>query len=282
MHSTFIPAAEVAASLNRDWVIVDCRYMLGDPGAGRAAYLKAHIPGAGYADLETDLSGTVIPDRTGRHPLPDPKDLVATLRRLGIDNGSQVVAYDAGCGQMAAARLWWLLRWAGHDAVAVLDGGITAWTAAGLPLASGEEPERSGSFQPAFREDLWVATPVVAEELGKGSMVLVDSRAADRYRGENESIDPVAGHIPGAASLPFAGNLRPDGKVRSSAALRSRFADLDREAADVVFYCGSGVTAAQNALAYAHAGLGTAKLYPGSWSEWIAGGTRPVEVGEPA
>lgn len=278
MRSTFVTVAEVEAHLDDPgWRVVDCRFVLGQPDAGRQAYLDSHLPGAVFADLEKDLSGAVVPGKTGRHPLPAPGDLVAVLRRLGIGNQSQVVAYDAGSGQMAAARLWWLLRWAGHDAVAVLERGIAGWTSEGLPLASGEQTRPPGDFEPAWRDDLWLTARQVLQD----GLVLVDSRAADRYRGENEVIDPVAGHIPGAVSLPFAETLDRGGGVRPPEALRERFGSLAEGGRDVVFYCGSGVTAAHSALAFAHAGLGMPKLYPGSWSEWIADRSRPVETGAP-
>lgn len=284
MFSTFISARELSERLDDgSCVVVDCRYILGQPGAGEKAYREGHIPGARYADLEADLSGEVVAGETGRHPLPGEGDLVSTLRRLGICNGSQVVTYDNGSGQMAAARLWWLLKWAGHDAVAVLDGGLPAWAQNGLPLSSGTERDGRGTFEASFRHDLLVTTEEVEASVRQAGLVLVDSRGADRFRGENESIDPVGGHIPGAVSLPFAETVAAGGQSLCPEELLARFEDLVRyEATRVVFYCGSGVTAAQNVLAYASAGLGWPRLYAGSWSEWIADPSRPVETGASA
>ncbi len=265
MFTTLVTADEAAPHLDDPgWVFVDCRAVLGQPGAGRAAYEESHLAGAVHADLDTDLCGPVVPGVTGRHPLPGEEEFEATARRLGIGPDTQVVAYDAANGALAAARLWWMLRWAGHDAVAVLDGGL----AAGLPLASGVERRAPGAFVGRFREAMAIDTEHLAGQR------LVDVRAAERFRGENEPIDPVAGHIPGAVSLPFAGNVTHDGRFLPAQLLRERYADLD----EPVFYCGSGVTAAQSVLAYAHAGLGTARLYPGSWSEWITDPERPIET----
>lgn len=270
-YTTLIGVAEAVPHRDDpDWLFVDCRHALGQPDAGRAAYRAAHVAGAVFADLDTDLSGPVVPGRTGRHPLPAEAAFEATAGRLGIGPGTQVVAYDASSGAMAAARLWWLLRWAGHDAVAVLDGGLAAWTAAGLPVASGDEERPPAAFTGRFGR-MPVAT---TDELPDGR-ILVDARAADRFRGENETVDPVAGHIPGARSLPYAGNVTSAGTFETPATLRQRFAELG--SGEKVFYCGSGVTAAHHVLAHEHAGLGAAALYPGSWSEWITDEDRPVE-----
>jgi thiosulfate/3-mercaptopyruvate sulfurtransferase len=272
MFGTVVGGGDVEARLGTDsgWVVVDCRFVLGDPQAGRRAYAEAHLPGARYADLERDLSGPVVPGRTGRHPLPGLDSFARTATGLGIGPDTQVVAYDAGSGAMAAARLWWLLKWAGHDAVAVLDGGLAKWIADGRPVTSDPAPAASTHpFVPRERRNL------IAEAHELAHHPLADARAEDRFRGENETIDPVAGHIPSAVSLPFAGNLRPDGTLRSPAELRDRYAAL-AERGDPVFYCGSGVTAALDVLAYRHAGLGMPRLYPGSWSEWITDPARPV------
>jgi thiosulfate/3-mercaptopyruvate sulfurtransferase len=275
--STLISVADAAAHLDDPaWLFVDCRFVLGQPGAGRTAYLAGHLAGAVYADLDEDLSGPVVPGETGRHPLPEQDRFAATATWLGVGPDTQVVAYDDGSGALAAARLWWLLNWAGHDAVAVLDGGFTAWRDAGLPCVTGPQERPPGAFTGRFRNELAVGATELA------GRTVVDSRAADRYRGENETIDPVAGHIPGARSLPFAGNLGPNGLFLGPAELRERFAAVAGADGPPVFYCGSGVTAAQNVLAYTHAGLGMPALYPGSWSEWITDPARPVETGDPA
>lgn len=284
LYTTLISPAELRPHLDDpDWVVVDCRYVLSDEERGHHAYRAGHIPGAIYAHLKKDMAGPIVPGRTGRHPLPDPDQFAATLARWGVGAGGQVVAYDDTGGALAAARLWWLLRWLGHDAVAVLDGGWPAWQAAGYPTATGDEsPRAARSFTPHPHPELIVDTAAVNELRTDPRYRVFDSRAADRYRGENETIDSVAGHIPGAYSAPYAANLDPQGRFLPPAALQARLRALlgDVPAAHAVFYCGSGVTSAHNILALAHAGLGTALLYPGSWSEWIADPTRPVATGE--
>ncbi|MBW3592030.1 MAG: sulfurtransferase, partial [Actinobacteria bacterium] len=272
MYETVISPAELAERLSEyDVVLVDCRYVLGRPGRGRASYLDKHLPGAVYADLEEDLSGPVAAGSTGRHPLPGKRDLVSLIRRLGITNASQVVAYDEGPGYMAAARLWWMLKWSGHDAVAVLDGGLLRWTDLGLPLEREVRTPKPGDFQPHFRDEMVVSAAEIESSLGDGALTLIDSRSPDRFRGENETIDPVAGHIPGALCLPFNQNLDSTSAFLAPDDLRRRFSDVvgEQGASGVAFYCGSGVTAAHNVLAFYHAGLGLPRLYPGSWSEWI-------------
>jgi len=282
LYRTLITAHDVHAALgNPAWAIVDCRFSLLDVDAGRRAYLEAHIPGALYASVETDLSGEIIPGTTGRHPLPRVDVLAARLGAWGIDEVVQVVAYDDTGGSMAA-RLWWLLRWLGHDAVAVLDGGWTAWLEAGYPVESGTMSRAPRRFTPRERPAMVATWADVDARRRAPSTPVFDSRSADRYRGENETIDPVAGHIPGARSAPFKDNLGPDGRFLAPDALRARYTGLlDGAAAeDATFYCGSGVTAAHSLLALAHAGLGDAALYAGSWSEWITDPHRPVTTGE--
>ena len=251
-----------------DLRVVDCRYTLGEPGAGRRAWLAGHVPGAAFLDLDTDLADP--PGERGRHPLPDVGSFERAARRAGIGPGSRVVAYDEA-GEGGAARLWWLLRHLGHEAVAVLDGGLAAWREAGGPLSTGEETVEPGHFE-ARRGEGDIAD---ADEAG-AAPVLLDARAPARFRGETEPIDAVAGHIPGAANLP-ASELAPGGRFLEPAELRAR---LERAGAgpgrEVVAYCGSGVTACTIVLAAELAGLGPARLYPGSWSEWSRAG-RPVE-----
>lgn len=279
---TLISVSELCARCtDPGWIVVDCRFVLRDPDAGRLAYLEGHVPGAVYAHMDHDLSGPIVPGKTGRHPLPDPVALASRLSGWGVSNESRVVAYDDSGGSMAA-RLWWLLRWLGHDAAAVLDGGWQAWRAAGHPARSGDEPRKPVPFRPRIRPELVVTAALVDEtRLDPGWRVL-DARAADRYRGENETIDPVAGHIPGAVSAPFGDNLDASGRFRSPEALRERYGEILRgvPAERVVSYCGSGVTAAHDLLAMAHAGLGDARLYPGSWSEWITDPRHAVATGE--
>ena len=281
MHTTVIAPAALHARLNDPaWAVVDCRFSLADTQRGRRAYAEAHIPGAVYAHLDEDLSGPIRPGITGRHPLPGVGAFAQTLSYWGIDAGVQVVAYDDFGGGIAA-RLWWMLRWMGHDAVAVLDGGFPAWQRLGLPTRPGDETRPPRRFVPHPRP-AWIAeVDTVDARRSDPAYRLVDARAAVRYRGEQEPIDPVAGHIPGAVSAPFAENLDADGCFLPPEALRARFeallAGVPPERA--ICYCGSGVTAAHNLLALTHAGLGNALLYPGSWSHWITDQERAVAVG---
>jgi len=254
-----------------NWIVVDCRFDLADAGIGRSAYLEAHVPGAVYADLERDLSGPPLSDH-GRHPLPGAAALTRTFERLGISADSQVVAYDDASGAIAA-RLWWLLRYMGHRAVAVLDGGWRAWLLAGQASSAGPQHRPSAVFQgQADRRRL-----VTVAEVGDAPL-LVDARAPERFRGEFEPLDPVAGHIPGAVNHSFTNNLDANGNFLSRAQLRARLLDVlgATPPEDAVFYCGSGVTACHNLLALAHAGLGAGRLYAGSWSDWCADRGRPV------
>lgn len=281
-YSTLVEVGALAQALEQpDWVAVDCRFQLADPAAAERAYHTAHIPGAVYAHLDRDLSAPAMPGRTGRHPLPAVADLAATFGRLGIGAGTQVVAYDAAGGALAASRLWWLLRWLGHEAVAVLDGGWQAWQAAGLPSRAGVETRPAAHFTAREQPDLVAATDEIAQLAERPDACVLDARGADRYRGENENIDPVAGHIPGAVSAPFAANLGPDGRFLDAATLRARYRTLCGTAGPdrIAVYCGSGVTAAHDALAMVHAGLPAARLYAGSWSEWITDPGRPVATG---
>ncbi|MGH8120915.1 MAG: sulfurtransferase [Gammaproteobacteria bacterium] len=276
MHTTIINVEAVHAGLH-DSVrrIVDCRFDFADKAAGRGAYLTGHIPGAVYADLEMDLSGPPVTDR-GRHPLPTPEHLEDLFSRLGISGDTQVIAYDQVAGSLAG-RLWWLLRYMGHDAVAVLDGGWQAWLAAGFPARSGLEQCPSVQFHGNPRRELLVTVDQVPQ-----SRLLVDSRDPVRYRGEVEPLDPRAGHIPGAANRFWKENLQADGRFKASAVLRKEFADFlgGIGPGDAVFYCGSGVTACHNILSVVHAGLTLPKLYAGSWSDWCSVPERPVAVGE--
>jgi len=256
-------------------IVVDCRYHLADRDLGRRQYVEGHIPTAVYAHLDEDLSG---PPRTdaGRHPLPDPGTLSKTFGRLGIGADNQVVAYDDGSG-VAASRMWWLLKFVGHDRVAVLNGGVSAWLAAGGTLRSGIETNDQASFR---------ATPdwekVVLLSAVPSAALLVDSRAPERFRGEMEPIDPVAGHIPGAKNLYHADNYDAESRFLPPAVLSQRLNALlgDVSPKDAVFYCGSGVTACTNLLAMSYAGLGMGKLYAGSWSEWCSEPSNPVACGD--
>jgi thiosulfate/3-mercaptopyruvate sulfurtransferase len=275
--SPLISVADLSASLaGADLpLLLDVRWSLTGP-RGIESYRAGHLPAAVFVDLDRDLAGP--PGSAGRHPLPSPEDAQESLRRLGVRGGAPVVVYDDGDASVAG-RAWWLLRWAGHDDVRVLDGGYGAWLAAGLPTVLGDPPRvlagdivvRPGGMPVASVED----AAVVAR-----TGVLLDVRAAARFRGELEPVDPVAGHVPGARNAPLAGNVGSDGRFLDPAALAARFADLGaRPGVDVAAYCGSGVAAAQTVLAMEVAGL-SAALYAGSWSEWVADATRPVATGE--
>ena len=284
-HTTLISATNLVerlAAAPGSVLIVDCRFDLAAPEAGQAAYAAGHIPGAHYLHLDRDLSGAKT-GKNGRHPLPERAALVATLKRLGLKEGQQVVTYDAQ-GGMYAARLWWLLRWLGHDSVALLDGGLNAWQAAGQPLDTATPSASEGTFKAGAPLAVTFDVDAVVRNLSTHEHLLIDARSADRYRGENETLDPVGGHIPGALNRFFKDNLTGDGRFKTAHELRETFSGLlgatspDR----VVLQCGSGVTACHNALAMEIAGLHGAALYGGSWSEWCADASRPVATGAAA
>jgi thiosulfate/3-mercaptopyruvate sulfurtransferase len=281
-YSTFISTAILEGHLDSaDWAIVDCRFSLDDAERGRRDYLQSHIPGAVYAHLNEDLSGPIVPGKTGRHPLPEIENFCQTLGRWGIGPGVQVVVYDDSGGAMAA-RLWWMLRWLGHDAVAVLDGGWPRWHREGRPVNVGNESRPEREFKPNQRDGMVLDARRVEAILDDPEWLLLDSRSSERYRGENETIDPIAGHIPGAVSAPYADNLDKDEMIQTPEMLRSRFKALlaDTPPERAVFYCGSGVSAAQNLLAMDYAGISGSKLYVGSWSEWITDPSRPISMGD--
>lgn len=280
---TLISAAELKAQLGaRELVLVDTRFSLADAGAGERAYAAGHLPGAFYAHLERDLSGAAVVGRTGRHPLPDTSALAERLRSWGLCADGQLVVYDDGSGAIAA-RLWWLARYLGHEAVAVLDGGYAAWSAAGLETTNAVPAARegTGNFRERARPELLVDANAVEELRARQDHRLFDAREPPRFRGEVEPIDPVAGHIPGARCLPFSGNLHAS-KFLTRDALRERYASAFEGVTPerCVFYCGSGVTACHDILAATRAGFEGALLYPGSWSEWIADPKRPVARGD--
>ncbi|MDR2238828.1 MAG: STAS/SEC14 domain-containing protein [Zoogloeaceae bacterium] len=280
--TTLIDAADLARHLqDADWRVFDCSFDLAHPHAGELAYREAHIPGAVYAHLERDLAAPAGGGR-GRHPLPDPARLAAWLGEAGVGNGTQVVVYD-DAGGTYAGRMWWLLRWLGHDAVALLDGGVGAWEAAGGALTDAPSRPPRAVFTPHVRTDMTVDVGFVQTRLAEGGIRLLDARNAQRFRGENETQDPVGGHIPGAINRFFKDNLLPDGRFKSAAALRTEYAALldGRGAAQVVNSCGSGVTACHNLLAMEIAGLPGSRLYPGSWSEWCADPARPIATTGP-
>ncbi|MHA4869616.1 sulfurtransferase [Duganella sp. PWIR1] len=282
MHTTLIDAATLSQHLqDPNWVILDCRHDLMNPNAGRDGFAIGHIAGAQFANVDTDLSGAKMGADgafRGRHPLPERAALIATLRSWGINDDTQVVAYDAH-GGMFAARLWWLLRWVGHPTVAVLDGGLAAWQSAGLAMVTSNEARAPGAIgdQPSLVAT--VSVDEVVANLSTQARTVVDARAADRYRGENETIDPVGGHIPGAKNRFFKDNLTAEGRFKDAAQLKADFAPLFDSAPQAIMQCGSGVTACHNLLALEIAGLPGAALYPGSWSEWCADTARPVATG---
>jgi thiosulfate/3-mercaptopyruvate sulfurtransferase len=281
VYTTLISSEELLPHLDDPrWALIDCRFDLADPAAGQAAYLAEHIPGAVYAHLERDLSAPPT-GTNGRHPLPPPGILAAVFSRWGIGHGVQVIVYDDSGGGYAA-RAWWSLRFLGHDAVAVLDGGLQAWVASGHPVRQGLESRRPASFSPSPRSELKIEADQVLAGLGSPGVVLIDARAPERFRGEEEPIDPVAGHIPGALNRPWQTNLDASGRFLPAIALRQQFEALlgASPASSAVAYCGSGVTACHNLLAMAHAGLLGARLYPGSWSEWSSSASRPVATGD--
>jgi thiosulfate/3-mercaptopyruvate sulfurtransferase len=279
MYTTLISAATLARHLDDPaFVVVDCRHNLADVDAGERAYRSAHLPGAVFLHLDRDLSG-VKSGRNGRHPLPEIDALAATFGRAGIDATRQVVAYDQNNG-MAASRLWWLLRWVGHEAVAVLDGGVDQWRAEGLPLTDVLPASRATTFAPAPAAPTATADEIL-RDLGDAALLVLDARAPERFRGEVEPIDPVAGHIPGARNRPYTDNLTPQGTFKPATTLRSEYLALLGASSPeaVVHQCGSGVSACHNALAMSIAGLPGSRLYPGSWSEWIADPARPIALG---
>lgn len=283
-YDTLIGVDELALNLQTPgWRIVDCRFDLADTQRGERDYAAAHIPGARYAHLDRDLSGPITPD-SGRHPLPPAERLCAWLGEHAIEPAEQVVAYDDSGGTMAV-RLWWLLRWFGYQNVALLDGGWQAWTDAALPTTGSVPPKPVATWpdcrpNPAMVVD--TATLATSLEQDNGMPVLMDARTAERFRGESEPIDPVAGHIPGAVNAPLADNLDSSGRFKAPEALRQRYLAVLGSAPPetLIAMCGSGVTACHNLLAMAIAGLPLGRLYAGSWSEWIRDPRRPIATGD--
>lgn len=272
-----ISVADLADHLeDPDWRVVDCRHNLAAPAAGEAAYQENHIPGAVFMHMDRDLSGPKT-GHNGRHPLPEVALLVRRLEMLGIGNQTRVVAYD-DCGGMMAARLWWLLRWLGHGAVSVLDGGFPAWVAAGQPVDGAAPQSRLGHFTARVQPWVVLASKVLAG-LGHPGRLILDARAPDRFHGENETMDPVGGHIPGARNRFFRNNLTPDGHFKPAHELQREFQEIlgALSPEQVIHQCGSGVSACHNLLAMELAGLPGSKLYAGSWSEWCSDPARPVE-----
>jgi thiosulfate/3-mercaptopyruvate sulfurtransferase len=270
--NTLVSTEELAA--HPEWRVFDCRHDLGNPDLGEQQYREAHIPAALFAHLDRDLSGPKT-GRNGRHPLPEPKTFVAWLGKQGLQPTDQVVCYDGGPGAMAA-RLWWMLRWVGHESVVVLDGGFAKWQQEARPFATEIPAFAEVSYPGRAKTSMLAYLSHVEKKLKKAA--LLDARAPARYRGEQEPIDPVAGRIPGAKNRFNNDNLSADGTFKKPASLRAEFESVlaDRNPADVIHYCGSGVAACHNALAMEIAGLTGSRVYPGSWSEWSSDPTRPI------
>lgn len=278
--TTAISPEELHARLgDPNLVVLDCRHSLADFSLGRRLYDEAHVPGAFFADVEKDLAGRKT-GTNGRHPLPDPENFARFLRGLGVNDDTQIVAYDAG-GDMFAARLWFVCRWIGHDATAILDGGFSAWTALGYPVtAAPSRPARDGELRVRLRPELIVDAGFVLAHLNDPAMQLLDARAKERYSGQTEPIDPVAGHIPGARHRWFKDNFDAAGRLKSREQLRAEFAGEGLDPKRTVHQCGSGVSSAVTYLAMVHSGLDGSRVYNGSWSEWVADPSRPVATGE--
>lgn len=279
MFETLISPAELKALPAGQYALFDCRFDLSKPQWGETQFARGHLPGARYAHLDRDLSAPVTPS-TGRHPLPLRDDFARRVGGWGVGPETQVVVYDQGNG-MYAARLWWMLRWLGHRNVALLNGGLAAWSAAGYALSDEAAvivAPRRYTFQPGAST---LDVHSLQAQLADHSVLLVDARGADRFAGQNETIDPVAGHVPGAVNHPFARNLDERGAFLPVETLRERWMRTlaGRPASEVVAMCGSGVSACHNVLALTHAGIGEVRLYPGSWSEWIRDAARPVATG---
>ncbi len=280
-HEGFETIVDPRAAWNwrqeHDTVFVDCRFSLADESAGHRVYKESHIAEARYADLNRDLSGDIIPGATGRHPIPTLTKFVGFLESAGISNDTQVFTYDDSGGAFAA-RLWWLLKYVGHKRVAVIDGGWNHWLREGLPVNNGVVNVERTEYTPQVDGTMLVSSEDVVRAVAEG-IQLIDARSRERYLGEDEPIDPIAGHIPGAASFPFKENLNPDGSFKAVGDLRTRFEEIGGKV-DIISYCGSGVTAAHNALALVAAGYEMPKLYVGSWSEWITDESRAIATGE--
>ena len=280
IYSTFIQPGNLLAHINDPkWVIIDCRFDLQDSSAGERGYQEAHIPGAIYAHLDRDLAAPCT-GLNGRHPLPPIEEMAAQFSQWGIDAQTQVVAYDCRGGGIAA-RVWWALRYLGHDAVAILEGGFPAWEGAEYPTRGGKEERSSTQFLAKLRPEMCIDIEELENHLDEYSQHMIDSRAPERYQGEEEPLDPVAGHIPGALNRFWGSNLDEHHRLLSENSLREHFQTLigDKKPGDLVVYCGSGVTGCFNLLVMEHLGLTGARLFPGSWSEWCADVDRPIAVG---
>jgi thiosulfate/3-mercaptopyruvate sulfurtransferase len=280
MHTTFVSTDVLAEQLgDASWVIADCRYNLNDESWGRAQYEAAHVPGAAFVDLAHELAGHRT-GANGRHPLPTIDEMARTFARLGIADDIQVIAYDQGAGAFAS-RLWWMLRYVGHDAVAVLDGGFAKWTSEGRPVRGGTHERAPARFTPRVREEMRVGVDETVAHLGDPSVLLIDARSPERFAGNPDPLDTIYGHIPDARNRYYRNNVSDPGTLRSGQELKADFEHVlaGIPANQVVMYCGSGITACHNLLAMEHAGLAGARLFAGSWSEWESDPNRPIERG---
>lgn len=280
-YQTIISVEDLNKNLNtQDWLIFDCRFILKDPEGGLKKFNQGHIPGAQYADMDKDLASPMT-STSGRHPLPNPDEFINKLQSWGVNNTSQIICYDDMSGAFAA-RMWWLLKWLGHNDVAVLDGGIDKWTANNLTLETDTQQKAAGSFSGQANNDMWVDVEFVQKELAENNINLLDARSAERFTAKDTKTDPVAGHVPGAMSYPFAENLSKQGVFLPLEELQKRFAPMlpSSEKKEVINMCGSGVTACHNLLAMRIAELPMTRLFVGSWSEWIKDKSRPVATGD--
>ena len=277
MYQTIVSTEMLAEQINNpDWVVFDCRFDIADPKAGHEAYLKEHIPTARYVSLDDDLSSPPT-GNSGRHPLPDVNTIVGKLAAWGLNRDSQAVVYDQSTGSIAV-RMWWTLRWLGHKAVAVLDGGFDKWLRERLPMEAAVGEHKQGNFEGRPDDTMWVSTADVEASLADADTSLIDARARNRFSGEQESVDKTGGHIPGAVNHPLTDNLDENGCFLSAGELRAQYEDLRKPV--TIHSCGSGVTACHNILAMEIAGMENSKLYVGSWSEWIRSPQRPIAKGE--
>jgi thiosulfate/3-mercaptopyruvate sulfurtransferase len=277
---TIISVEDLNKNLNnQDWYIFDCRFLLKDPEGGLKKFNQGHIPGAQYADMDKDLASPMTAT-SGRHPLPNPDALINKLAMWGVGNSSQIICYDDMSGAFAA-RMWWLLKWLGHNNIAVLDGGLDKWTSAGLGVDTNIEKRSPGTFNGQPNNDMWVDIEFVQKELSEDKITLLDARSSERFTAQDSKTDPVAGHVPGALSFPFSGNLTKQGVFLPKDELRQRFASSasSSDSKEAIAMCGSGVTACHNLLAMSVAGLPMLRLFVGSWSEWIKDKSRPVATG---
>jgi len=278
-YTTLITCEQLEKQLNEpELLVVDCRFNLVKTEAGREAYEKDHIPGAIYAHLDDDLSGEIVPGTTGRHPLPEVDALANLLSRWGVTTKTQIVAYDDTVGAIAS-RLWWMLQWVGHKNVAVLNGGYNNWQSQGKPCSNDVKKISEVNYNANINNGLQVEVDEVYQLSQSQKGCIVDARTSDRFCGENETLDPIGGHIPGAINAPFVNNIDENGKFKSKQKLAKQFENvLGQQTQPPIIYCGSGVTAAHNILAMAYAGVGSARLYAGSWSHWITDENRPIET----